>query len=79
MARGTADDRRIMGGIEFFVFMAAEAHIDTAGTGHIEFFRPLQQLFMNDEPAERKDSGTQEKKFQQGLQGKSTIFQTSVR
>jgi hypothetical protein len=67
MAWGTTDDRGIMGRIEFLVFMAAQTHIDAAGTGHIKFFRPLQQLFMDDEPTERKENGAEKKEFQQVL------------
>jgi hypothetical protein len=55
--------------------MAAKTHVDTAGTGHIEFFRPLQHLFTNDEPAKRTKNSPQDEDFQQESEGKSTGFQ----
>jgi hypothetical protein len=63
MAGGTADDRDIVSRIELFVLMATETHVNTAGAGHIKFFRAFYQLFTNNEPAERTEDSTNNEDF----------------
>jgi hypothetical protein len=64
MAGGTSNDRGIVSRIEFFILMTAKAHIDTTGTGHVEFVRAFYQLLGDNEPDERTEKSTYNKEFQ---------------